>query len=278
MPINASPEYIAAQRKYEAAITTQEKIVAMQEMMSTAPGHKGAENLHKELARRMIKLKDTLEKEKSKKGGRKSIAVKKEGFQIVILGFPNAGKSTLLKALTGSDVKIAAYPCTTVEPEIGMLDYEGAQLQLVEVPALIEGAAEKQGELMSIAHASDGIMLIYEGDYQKQTLLNELYKFGIKKTTMFIEKGKMPTKAQIFNFFDLIRIYTKEPGEDYSKEKPLILKRGTTVIEAAARVHKDFLKKFCFVRVWGSSRFSGQRVEQDYVLKDKDVIEFHMER
>jgi hypothetical protein len=278
MPINASPEYIAAQRKYEAANTIQDKIICLQEMISTAPSHKGAEKLHKELNARMKKLKEQLYLDKKrKKGQRQSIAVRKESFQLAIIGYPNSGKSTLLNKLTDAEAKVADYPFTTIEPEIGMLEFEGAQLQVVEIPAIVENAAAEQAELMSVIMNADGLLLIYEDEKQKQVLMNELYKFNIHKPTMFIEKGNAPTKKEIFNFFDLIRVYTKEAGDEYSKERPLVLKRGTSVIEAAEHVHKDFVKKFNYARAWGPSRFQGQRVERDYILKDKDVLELHME-
>ncbi|NYZ79685.1 50S ribosome-binding GTPase, partial [Candidatus Micrarchaeota archaeon] len=159
MPINASPEHLAAQRKYLAAGNLPDKIKCLQEMISTAPTHKGAEKLHRELTTRLAKFKDELEREKKNKGARKSVTVKKEGFQIVIIGFPNSGKSTLLKKLTNADPKIADYPFTTKEPEIGMLDFGKAQIQMVEIPALVENAAEEQAELMSIVMNADGIML-----------------------------------------------------------------------------------------------------------------------
>ncbi|NYZ80162.1 TGS domain-containing protein, partial [Candidatus Micrarchaeota archaeon] len=176
-----------------------------------------------------------------------------------------------------ADPKIADYPFTTKEPEIGMLDFGKAQIQMVEIPALVENAAEEQAELMSIVMNADGIILIYENEKQKQTLMNELYNFGIERQVMFVEKGEVPKKEAIFNFYDLIRVYTKEPGEERSAEKPIVMKRGTTVIETAQRVHKDFAKKFRYARVWGSARFPGQRVEKDYVLKDNDTVEFHAE-
>jgi ribosome-interacting GTPase 1 len=181
----------------------------------------------------------------------------------------------LLKALTNAEPLIAAYPFTTKKPEIGMMKFEGAQLQLVEVPALVEGAAEKQSELMGIIHSSDGIMLLYRTEEEKRKLVGELHKFGIEKPIMMLEYGSVPKPKDIFNYFDLIRVYTKEPGEESEKEKPLVLKRGATVLDAAKEIHKDFVRKLLYARVWGSTRFGGQRVEKDYVLKDGDAVEFH---
>jgi len=83
-------------------------------------------------------------------------------------------------------------------------------------------------------------------------------------------------KPLLFESLGIIRVYTKEPGRPPSMEDPLILKKGSTVKEAAARIHKDFAEHLKFAKVWGSSKFPGQRVEQDYVLRDKDIVEFHI--
>ena len=89
-------------------------------------------------------------------------------------------------------------------------------------------------------------------------------------------KGIENIKNVIFDSLDIIRVYTKEPGKPPSMEDPLILKKGSNVKDAAARIHKDFARNLKYAKVWGSSKFPGQRVEQDYVLKDKDIVEFHI--
>jgi ribosome-interacting GTPase 1 len=120
MPINAGFEFENAKKKYDKARTPLEKLLALQEMQSTAPGHKGAENLRREISRKIAILKRDMEKQKeqAKKAARgSSLAVRKEGAgQIVIIGLPNSGKSTLLKDLTNADVAIASYPFTTKKP------------------------------------------------------------------------------------------------------------------------------------------------------------------
>ena len=101
----------------------------------------------------------------------------------------------MLTELTNAEPRIAAYPFTTKKPEVGMLDYKKAKLQLVEVPALVKGAAKEQAELLSVVMNCDGILLIYETEKQKQVLMNELYKFGVEKPVMFVQKGDVPTKS-----------------------------------------------------------------------------------
>src|SRR5919197_734647 len=62
-----------------------------------------------------------------------------------LIGLPNAGKSSLLARLTRADPKVAGYPFTTVEPNLGTIEFEDRQLVLADIPGLIEGAAEGAG-------------------------------------------------------------------------------------------------------------------------------------
>ena len=138
MPINAGPEYFLAEKKYLEARTREEKIEALKEMIRTIPKHKGTERLQKEIKEKIRKIKYKQEKEqKQKKGKGHDISVKKEGAaQVVIIGYPNSGKSKLLSDLSGSEVKVAAYEYTTKEPVVRMIAFENIQFQGVEIPAI----------------------------------------------------------------------------------------------------------------------------------------------
>ena len=276
MPTNVTPEYAAAEKRYEEAQSQGEKIRALQEMISECPKHKGSEKLLAELRSRLARFKRQQEEEKKKRKGGYSIAVPKEGFQIVIIGFPNSGKSSLLKALTNADPLIASYPFTTKKPEVGMLEHGGAMLQMVEVPALVKGAADKQGELMSIVHASDAIIMVVANEDEENALKKELKLFEIKKPMIIVKKGEVPEKQFIFDYFKLIRVYTKEPGKEPEMNKPILMRNGSTIKQAAREIHKDFYRNLKYARVWGSSKFPGQRVEKEYKLRDKDIVEFHI--
>ena len=82
-------------------------------------------------------------------------------------------------------------------------------------------------------------------------------------------------RRAIFDLLGIIRVYTKAPGKKPDYDTPFVLARGSTVLEAAAAVHKDFARDLRFVRVWGKSVFDGQMVPRDHVLEDEDVIELH---
>ncbi|MCI4461835.1 MAG: TGS domain-containing protein [Thermogladius sp.] len=80
----------------------------------------------------------------------------------------------------------------------------------------------------------------------------------------------------IFKELEIIRVYTKSPNSGVS-DKPLILRKGATVLDVAKRIHKDFVENFHYARVWGpSSKYPGERVGLDHVLMDKDIVEIHL--
>jgi hypothetical protein len=55
-----------------------------------------------------------------------------------------------------------------------------------------------------------------------------------------------------------------------------VLRRGSTALNAAEHVHKDFAVQLKFARIWGHTKFEGQMVQRDYVIEDGDIIEFHI--
>lgn len=83
-------------------------------------------------------------------------------------------------------------------------------------------------------------------------------------------------KKEIFLTLDLVRAYTKAPGKPADLEDPVILPKGSTVLDFAAQIHKDFIQKLKYARIWGKEKYNGQMVQRDYVLIDGDVIELHI--
>jgi ribosome-interacting GTPase 1 len=83
-------------------------------------------------------------------------------------------------------------------------------------------------------------------------------------------------REDIFLGLDIIRVYSKTPGKAMSKDAPYTLRTGSTLLDFAAAVHKDFSEKLRSSRVWGSSAFDGQSVSSDYVLADGDIVELRI--
>jgi ribosome-interacting GTPase 1 len=83
-------------------------------------------------------------------------------------------------------------------------------------------------------------------------------------------------RKEIYQILNLVRLYTKTPGKEADLTEPVTLKKGSTVEEVALSVHKDFVAKLRYAKVWGSGKFDGQRVKRDYVVNEGDVIELHI--
>jgi len=143
MPANLTPQYKRAEDRFREAVTKQEKVEALEEMLRLIPKHKGTEKMQADIRRRLKKLRGG----GGKKGGTRHAApvyyVKKEGAgQIALVGPPNSGKSSLLAHLTHATPEVAGYPFTTRLPQPGMMPFENIQIQLVDLPPLHPDAPE----------------------------------------------------------------------------------------------------------------------------------------
>jgi hypothetical protein len=161
MPANLTPQYHDAEERFKAASTHHERLSAMREMIALLPKHKGTEKLFADLKKRLAKLET--EVEHAAHGGRHADPghVKREGAgQWVLLGEPNAGKSSLLAALTHAHPEIGEYPFTTRAPLPGMVPFEEVQVQLVDTPAVAAGHTPPY--LVNLAHNADGVLLVLD--------------------------------------------------------------------------------------------------------------------
>jgi ribosome-interacting GTPase 1 len=82
-------------------------------------------------------------------------------------------------------------------------------------------------------------------------------------------------RREMFALLNVIRVYTKAPGRRADVSTPFVLKRGATVQDAAAVVHKDFSERLKYARIWGARAFEGQMVQREHVLEDGDILELH---
>ena len=277
MATNATLQYQLAEQSYFRAVTNEEKLVALQKMLQTCPKHKASENMQKNIKERISKLKLELQKEKrvKKTSTGYTLAVKKEGAaQIVLVGTTNSGKSTLLKELTKAQVEIAPYPFTTKRPEIGILDHYGVKLQIVEIPALVENfAATENGKTyLSIIRQADLIILLFNTVAEKHLLDKELHNIPGDRLIYNHQKN---LSEEIWRRLPLIKVYTKQPGKKRD-HPPIAMPKGSTVETLAPHIHKNFIQRFRFARIWGSSKFPGQTVGLSYILADDDVVELHV--
>lgn len=324
MPANLTPDYRAADRKFKEATTPQQKMAALEEMLSTIPKHKGTEKMQADLKRRIAKFRSETQRKKGTARSRPVYQVEREGAgQIVLVGAPNSGKSSLLAALTNALPEIAAYPFTTRLPQAGMAAFEDVQVQLVDLPPVSEEFAE--GWLFGLIRGADAALVLV--DLADQDLLASteqvLALLATANLTLvppgtpgapsevpawFIATkldapgaadvlevfkefygGRLPVlpvsaeqdvnlaelRRTMFSMLGIIRVYSKKPGKKPDMEVPYALRRGTTVIEAAAAVHKDFAQGLRFARLWRKDHLNGQMIGRDHPLEDGDILELH---
>ena len=136
MPANLTPEYFKAEEWFRNAGTNEEKILALEQMLSVMPKHKGTDHLRADLRRKLSKLKEAATQKKVGKQVDIFHVPHTGAGQVVLLGTPNSGKSAIVGALTNAKVNIADFPFATHAPVPGMAKYEDVQIQLVDMPPI----------------------------------------------------------------------------------------------------------------------------------------------
>ena len=240
---------------------------------------------------------------------RDSIAVRREGAaQIALVGPPNAGKSSLLHALSRVQIAIDSYAFTTLRPVPALTRIGGVLVQLVEIPGLIAGAAEDRGggrALLGVLRGADAIVYCHDVN-QPVALLDEVRRevtaAGIELPAILaatkmdetdegallrlraaadvpviavsvLDGASLETfKEAVWRLTGLIRVYLRQ-GRELDGE-PLALKPGATVADAARAIHKELWAGCSGAHLWGpSARFDGQRVGRAHRLQDGDAVE-----
>ena len=298
---NQSPEFLSAQKKYYQAIKGEDKLIALEEMWSFCPKHKSAESLRANIRTRIKKLKEKLEsKQKQKKSIARKQGIKKQGIQVVLCGFTNSGKSSLLAILTNAKPKISPIEFTTQEEILGTLKYQDLNFQIIDLPAInhetfdqgIANSADillvliknlnELNEILPFLNKSTGKRIIV---FNKSDLLSEEEKRKIEATLKSNKynfvliscktlEGIEELKEKLIENSQVIRIYTKQPHKPQDKE-PVILKPQATIKDLSEKIFHSKIK-IKEIRITGpSSKFPNQVVGLKHQLKDKDVVEFH---
>jgi len=166
----------------------EEEIESIREEIASTPYNKSTEGHIGRLKAKLAEKTEKLENQSSAGGGQ-GYAVEKHGdATVALVGFPSVGKSTLINALTNADSETGSYEFTTLDVNPGMLQYRGANIQILDVPGLIEGAADGRGggqEVLSVVRTADlavFILSVFEIE-QYDRLREELYNNKIRLDT-----------------------------------------------------------------------------------------------
>ena len=135
MPANLPPPYFEAEKRYREGKTSEEKIEALEEMLTIMPKHKGTDKLRADLRKRIAKHRTEAQQKKGSAKGVTAYSIEREGAaQAVIVGIPNVGKSSIVAALTNAKPEVADFPHSTWKPTPGMANFENIQFQLIDTP------------------------------------------------------------------------------------------------------------------------------------------------
>jgi small GTP-binding protein len=241
---------------------------------------------------------------------RDSIAVRREGAaQVALVGPPNAGKSSLLQALSRVRVKTGEYAFTTTRPVPALTRIHGVLVQLVEIPGLIEGAGEGRGggrALLGVLRNADAMVLCHDAAERPEAL--EAVRHELEQARIALPAIVAATKADevgprairrvrqawpgvevipvsvlddesihafreaVWRLTGLVRVFLRRPGD--GELEPLALRSPATVENVAASIHDELASRLLGARVWGTSaRFDGQRVGRAHRLAEDDTVE-----
>lgn len=240
---------------------------------------------------------------------RDSIAVRREGdAQIALVGAPNAGKSSLLQALSHIRIKTGDYAFTTTRPIAAACRVGGILVQLVEIPGLLEGAHDDRGggrALLGVLRGADAVVYCHSATEPIETLRTvrrEVIASGIELpavvaltrsdevddveplraalggehpvvvTSVLDDDSLDRLREAIRVLTGLVRVYLRR-GADVAPD-PVALRPPVRVADVADVVHRELGARCRGARIWGpSARFPGQRVGRHHVLEDLDVVE-----
>ncbi|GAB4316817.1 MAG: 50S ribosome-binding GTPase [Candidatus Zixiibacteriota bacterium] len=203
MPANLPPQYIELENQYRDEKDPKIRLELAQRMLREIPKHKGTDHLVGELKRKISKLKDQVEKPQ-KHGTTRHTApdhIPREGAgQFALFGPPNAGKSSILAALTRAHVDVAEWPYATRKPIAGMATWENVQLQLVDTPSISQEYCEPY--VFNIIRTADvGVLVMSLGDddilSEYDYIVNRVHEGKVRLRNLVDPDPRIPTALEV---------------------------------------------------------------------------------
>jgi small GTP-binding protein len=118
-----------------------------------------------------------------------------------------------------------------------------------------------------------------DGADAREGLVREVYQSRFPMTTISAAAASSDeieqVKGVVYDFLDVVRVYTKAPGKKPDFTDPYVVNRGSTVLDVAEKVHRDFMENLKYARIWGEGKAEGIMVPRDFVISEGDVLELH---
>jgi len=280
-------EFTNLKRKLEKVNTISEKISILEQLIQVAPTYPFLAMQKKKFKRQLESLKLGSKKRSRPVITQNIYQFKRGKYQTCLIGVANSGKSTLLSRLTNTFPAISDIPFTTYHPEIGNMDYEGVEIQLIEVPAIFEGDSERDDNKYHFIKQTDLKIVVTNCPHELDTVLLELWSKGImlgendgpKGLVVYREKDPNTTlpkievkgdvKGAIYRELGILRVYVNSPmlkrpisfrneEVDVTRVKEL-LERKNRLLRSASILKPN--------KKW-------EQVGLDYKLKDGDYLKF----
>jgi small GTP-binding protein len=153
--------------------------------------------------------------------------------------------------------------------------------RLAHVKTILVGQKPPVSEDHSIEHIKTMLVcnkIDLDGANDRLEIVREMYgqRFPIHVISAEHGAGMEEFRDAIYQFLQVIRVYTKHPGKPADMQSPFTCPIGSTVVEMAALVHRDFAEQLKSARIWGTGVHDGQAVGREHVLHDRDVVELHV--
>ncbi|MCX6566224.1 MAG: 50S ribosome-binding GTPase [Candidatus Aminicenantes bacterium] len=200
MAANLTPQYMEAEKRYREAKTIPEKIEFLEEMLRLLPKHKGTEKMQAQHRAKLSQLKEEAQKPGSGKHGLSFLIEKQWAGQVVLVGPPNSGKSSLIKALTGAEPEIGDYPFTTRAAAPYMMKFENIKIQMIDLPPVTAEYLESgQVEMIKVA---DAVLVVADtADADSPGLLETVFGRLKEKRVEFVRDEFPPPTEETVRVF-----------------------------------------------------------------------------
>lgn len=206
MPANLPPQYFEAEQRYREAKTPGDKVEALEEMLVIMPKHKGTDKLRADLRRRISKVKSQAQKKKGSSRRDSTYTIEREGAaQVVLIGPPNSGKSSLLGGLSNAEPEVADFPHSSWKPTPGMVPYENIQFQLIDTPPITN-------------------------DYMEPWMGDLIRRCDIVVLVIDLQKDPLGQLAESLSLLEDLRIYPEGARIPADLQKPPFIKRFIVLV------------------------------------------------